>query len=172
MRLTPPAIALAMALATVSSVGHGARPQVPVNPQSAALVASGQREAAAGRFDVANNLFESALAVDPRNREAFMSLASVASRQGLTGKAIRMYREVLTLDPNDVGALAGQGEAMVAKGAVTRARENLAKVRTLCVAKCTEEVSLAAAIERGNSGPALSAQAVTPKPTVSDAKAQ
>ena len=167
MRLTPPAMAIAALLATVSSVSHGQRTDRPVDARSLALTRSGQVEAAAGRYDAANDLVESALAIDPQNRLAFLTLADIARKQGLPGKAIRLYREALVIEPNDVTALAGQGEAMVAKGAITKARENLAKVRALCVATCTEQASLAAAIERGNSGPALSAQSVTPKPITS-----
>jgi Tfp pilus assembly protein PilF len=170
MRLTPPAIALAALLAMVSSVGHGQRPDGQIDARSLALMRLAQGDAAAGRFDAANDTLETALAVDPRNRQAFLALADVAKRQGLPGKAIRFYREALLLEPNDVAALAGQGEALVAKGAVTKARENLARVRTLCVASCPEHATLAAAIDRGTTGPAMSAQSVTPRPTVTTTK--
>jgi hypothetical protein len=53
------------------------------------------------------------------------------------------------VEPNDIAALAGQGEAMVAKGAVTKAGENLSKIRTLCVTTCPEQVHLSAVIARG-----------------------
>ncbi len=164
MRLTLPAIALAVVLATVSSVGHGQRPDSQVDARSLALTRLGQAEAVAGRCDSANDALESALAVDPKNRAAFLALADVARKQALPGKAIRLYREALLIEPNDIAALAGQGEALVSKGAVTKARENLAKVRSICVATCPEQVALAAAIDRGGSGPALSAQTVTPRP--------
>lgn len=167
MRLTPPAIALATVLATVSSVSHSQRPDNQIDIRSLALMRFAQGEVAAGRLGAANDALESALAVDPRNRQAFVVLAEVAKRQGLPGKAIRFYREALLIEPNDVVALAGQGEALVAKGAVTKARENLARVKTLCTANCPEQQNLAAAIERGNAGPAISAQSVTPRPTVS-----
>ena len=169
MRLTPPAIALAVVLATVSSVGHSQRPDSQIDARSMALTKAGQAEAAAGRFDVANDTLETALAVDPRNRPAFLALADVAKKQALPGKAIRLYREALLIEPNDVAALAGQGEALVAKGAFTKAKENLAKVKALCVATCSEQTTLAAAIDRGASGPALTAQTVTPHPVATTA---
>jgi Tfp pilus assembly protein PilF len=170
MRLTPPAIAIAVLLATVSSVSHGQRPDSQIDARSLALLKMGQADADAGRYDSANDALESALAVDPKNRSAFLALANVAKKQGLPGKAIRLYREALLIEPNDVAALAGQGEALVIKGAVTKARENLAKVKTLCLATCPEQVALAAAIERGGSGPALSAQTVTPRPVATTGK--
>jgi Tfp pilus assembly protein PilF len=149
MRLTPPAVAVALVLATVSSVGHGQRPDDQLDARSVLLVGMGRTAVAEGKLDVATDAFESALAVDSRNRAAFLLLADVAQRQGLPGKAIRLYRESLAIEPNDVAALAGQGEAMVAKGAVTKAKENLARIRTLCAKGCAETARLAAVIERG-----------------------
>lgn len=165
MRLTPPAIALAALLATVSSVSHGERTLTGIDARSVALVAQGNAAAAAGHYEAANDALETALAVDPRNRLAFTALARVAVKQGLPGKAIRFYREALLMEPNDVEALAGQGEALVAKGAIVKARENLARLKGLCVGSCPAQAQLAAAIERGAAGPELSAQAVTPHPT-------
>jgi tetratricopeptide (TPR) repeat protein len=164
MRLTPPALALAAVLLTVSSVSHGQRPDSMIDARSLSLMQQGKAEAVAGRFDVANDYLETALAVDPRNRAAFLALADVAKKQGLPGKAIRLYREALLIEPNDVVALAGQGEALVAKGALTKARENLARVRTLCISSCPEQVTLAAVIEKGTTAPAMSAQQVAPRP--------
>ena len=171
MRLTPPAIAIAVLFATVSSVSHSQRPDNQINARSLMLMKAGQAEAAVGRYDAANDALETALSVDPKNRLAFLALADVAKKQGLPGKAIRLYREALLIEPNDVVALAGQGEALVAKGAVTKAKENLAKVRTLCLASCPEQVALAAIIEKGNTGPAMSAQTVTPRPVATVGKA-
>jgi tetratricopeptide (TPR) repeat protein len=80
----------------------------------------------------AADLLETALAVDPRNRSAFVDLARVAKQQKLFGTAIRFANEALQLEPNDLDAIAMQGEAMVELGAIPRARENLAKLQTLC----------------------------------------
>ena len=160
MRFSPPVLALSLALLTVASVGHGQKPDSKVLPRSAALVAEANELIAAGKYDDAEGLLETALAVDPRNRMAFVALARVAGKQELPGKAIRFYREALLIEPNDVMALAGQGEAMVAKGAGTKARENLA---------CPEQQRLAFAIEKGGAAsPVISAQAVQPKPVVSE----
>lgn len=163
MRLSPPAVALALALATVSSVGHTQRPDDVIDPRSMMLVTQARADLAAGKADAANDALETALAVDPRNRAAFSLMASIAQGQGLPGKAIRLYRESLMIEPNDVAALAGQGEAMVQKGAVTKAKENLAKIKSLCGAKpCADGVKLAAAIEKGPPPVVQSAQTSTP----------
>ncbi len=167
MRFTPPALALALGLLTISSVGLSQRPDAAIDPRSTLLVGQARDAAGAGKFDAANDALETALAVDPRNRAAFALMAEVATRQGLPGKAIRLYRESLTIEPNDVAALSGQGEAMVAKGAVTKAKENLAKIKGLCVGACPEGVRLSATIDRG---PPLAVQSAQVTPTVVPAK--
>ncbi len=168
MRISPPAIALSLALLAVSSVGHGQRRDADVFPQSAALTNEGKAMFSAQKYEEATNLLESALAVDPRNRGAFLALALVAEKQGLPGKAIRLYRESLLIEPNDVEALAGQGEALVQRGAVTKAQENLARIKQLCVGACPEQEKLAAAIAKGAPVRTVSVQAVQPKPIITE----
>lgn len=168
MRFSPPVLALSLAFLTVASVSHGEKPDSKLQPLSVALVVEARQLSAMGKYDEAVGLLETALAVDPRNRGAFVALARVADKQGLPGKAIRLYREALLIEPNDLAALAGQGEAMVAKGAITKAKENLARIKQLCIAACPEQQQLAQAIEKGVIAPVMSAQAVQPKPVVTE----
>lgn len=168
MRYTPVTCALALALACVSSGVNGQRPDAEIDPRSIELVLKGQALAAAGDYQGANDAIESALVLDPRNRAAYVALAKVAQKQDLNGKAIRLYREALKIEPNDVNALAGQGEALVAKGAVEKAKENLARIEKLCIARCTEQVTLAASIEQGPA--VLTAKSEVPKPSVTKAE--
>lgn len=150
MRLFPAALALAFAALSVSTSLSAQRADTVIDPRSMALLAQGRAAAAAGNLDQATDFIETALAVDPRNHAAFLELASVAERQQLPGKAIRLYREALAIEPNDPGALRGQGVALVAKGALGPARENLAKIKALCGKKpCPDAVSLAATITKG-----------------------
>lgn len=164
MRFSPPVLALSLALLTVASVSHGQRRDDDIAPQSIALTGEGKTLLAAGKYDEATDALETALAVDPRNRPAFLALARVAEKQGLPGKAIRLYREALLIEPNDVAALSGQGEAMVQKGAFEKAKENLARIKQLCATNCPAQGELAMAIERGTTPPVISAQAVKPQP--------
>lgn len=149
MRFSPVAMALSLTLLAVSSGVNGQKADDQINPRSLALLAEGQSALKAGNLQGANDALETALAIDPRNRAAFVALGRVAQAQQLPGKAIRMYFEALALEPNDVGALSAQGEAMVQKGAVERARANLARVKALCKAECAPAVELAAAIAKG-----------------------
>lgn len=164
MRFSPFAIVLSLTLAVVSSAGQGQKPDDQINPRSLALLQQGEAARRAGNFPAANDALETALAVDPRNRAAFIALAAVARQQDLPGKAIRFYREALTLEPNDTAALAGQGEAMVQKGAVERARVNLARIKTLCKVECSPATTLAAAIQKGPPPAVVTAQATTVVP--------
>ncbi|MCI4590217.1 tetratricopeptide repeat protein [Sphingobium sp. BYY-5] len=149
MRFTPASIALAVVLTTVSSMGLSQKPDNQINPQSIEWQRAGESARKAGNLDGATDALESALAVDPRNRSAYVELAEVARVQGLQGKAIRLYKEALLLDPTDITALAGQGEAMMEKGAVARAKEVLAQAQKLCKADCAPVGKLAAAIQKG-----------------------
>src|SRR3954465_12839771 len=149
MRLTPIVLTLAIAAATMASAGQSQRPDDQIDPRPTALVQQAQAQSAAGRFDEANDLLETALAVDPRNRAAYIALGHVAQAQRLPGKAVRYYADALRMEPNDVNALAGQGEAYVQRGAVERARRNLARVQTLCRQPCPQAQQLAAVIQRG-----------------------
>jgi Tfp pilus assembly protein PilF len=164
MRVSPYALALALALATVSSTSIGQRPDSQVDARSLALLRQGETLRAAGDLNGANDMLETALAIDPRNRAAFVALGRVAAAQNLPGKAIRFYREALALDPNDVTALAGQGEAMVQKGAVERARVNLARINQLCKAPCPASTALTGAIAKGPPPAVVTAEANTTVP--------
>jgi Tfp pilus assembly protein PilF len=163
MRL--PSVALAAVLATMSITTSlsGQRPDDQIDARSMQLLTQGKALRASGDVDGATDVIETAAAVDPRNRAAFIVLAEMARQRGLPGKAIRLYREALLLEPNDVAALRGQGEALVQKGAIARAEENLTKIRTLCKGTCGDATALAAVIAKG---PPVTTAQVDTKPTV------
>lgn len=170
MRFSPAALTAAATLFVLSSASSGQmQATVSVNPISTSFVEQGVAAQKAGRLSDAIGLYETALAVDPRNRTAYSMLADAALAEGLPGKAIGYYRSVLTLTPNDPQALAGQGRALVQKGAMEKARENLAKLRTVCKTGCAEIAQLDAAIVAGPPQPKLAIEAVKPKPVVGEA---
>lgn len=168
MRFSPAAIALSLVLATVSSVSFGQSADIDIKERSIIFMNKGEAAQNAGDLDLATDLYETALAVDPRNGSAFIALAQIARAQQLPGKAIRLYREALILDPNNLDALAGQGEALVQRGAVEKAKINLSRIQTLCRTKCPQTAVLETSIETAEAKPVMSAQAVTPVPKVSD----
>jgi Tfp pilus assembly protein PilF len=164
MRLTPIALSVALALATMATAGHGQRPDDQIDARSMALLQQGQALTASGQYNEAIDALESALAVDPRNRAAYVALARVAQAQKLPGKATGLYAEALRLEPNDVGALAGQGEALVQRGAVERAKRNLDRIKSLCKDPCPQATTLAAVIAKGPPPEVVTARATAPAP--------
>jgi Tfp pilus assembly protein PilF len=167
MRMTRTALGSAVTLALyASAVGATPRADDIIDPQSVALLDAGAQLQGKGDLDGAVGLYESALAVDPRNRSAFIALAQIARVQGLPGKAIALYREALVLEPNDVTAIAGQGEAMVQKGAVELAKVRLTDARRACAKSCPQIALLEKAIGDATAKKRLSAEALTPNPTV------
>ena len=158
MRLLPVAFAAAIVAATMSSAGHGQRADDQVDPRSSALTRQAETALTGGQADAATDLYETALALDPRNRQAYIGLARAAQGLKLPGKAIKFYFEALKLEPNDIAALAGQGEALVQRGAVERAKKNLERIRTLCANPCPQATQLAAVIAKGPPPEVLTAQ--------------
>jgi cytochrome c-type biogenesis protein CcmH/NrfG len=120
-----------------------------IAPHSVELQKQAEVDLTAGRLTEATDALETALAVDPRNRAAFVSLARVAQQQKLYGKAVRLTNKALSLDPNDVNALLVQGEAMVELGASARAQTNLQKLKSLCPQGCAQLSNLSSALSRG-----------------------
>ena len=136
----------AMALAAPVA---GQRADDQIQPKSIELMHQGQSLMAAGKLEDAENALETALAIDPRNRWAYVDLARVAEKQRLFGKAMRMTEKALLIEPNDPDAIAVQGEAMVEMGATARAQQNLQKLQSICVKGCPQVAQLSAAITRG-----------------------
>lgn len=119
-------------------------------PRSLELQKQARASMAAGKLENAQDLLETALAVDPRNRSAYVDIARVAEKQHLFGKAILMTSKALALEPNDPDAIAVQGEAMVELGATARAQANLQKLQMICGGKaCPQIAQLSGAISRG-----------------------
>ena len=162
MRYTSVAIAGSLALLSISTSLSGQATRTPIAPQSIQLMNQAKALRAQGQLDAAADLLETAVTVDPSNDRAFVLLGEVSAARGLPGKAIRYYREALSLVPNDVQALQAQGNALVQKGAIERARENLAKIKALCKGGCAPANALAASIAKGP--PITTAQVSRPKP--------
>jgi tetratricopeptide (TPR) repeat protein len=167
MRYMPAALALSL-LATVSaSVIHSA-PSQAIDPRAAALIAEGHSNLSAGKLDAAIDAYEAALAIQPGSSAVLLNLAEATRRQGMQGKALHYYREALQADPSNVQAIAGEGEALVEKGAVEKARRNLSRLEGLCGQSCDATRQLSAAIARGPLPRVLTAEAVTPAPVVTE----
>jgi len=171
MRVIAISAAVALMVLSLSSSLMAQRPGDEIDPRSMALLQQGRAAQASGNIDGAQDALESALALDPRNRDAFIVLAEISRGRGLPGKAIRLYREALALQGTDLAALRGQGEAMVAKGAIEKAKENLGKIQTICKGQCNDANMLAAAIAKGPPATATAQAGAVPTGTATPAPA-
>lgn len=167
MRYYPAALALSLLGAISASTLYSA-PRDVLAPRAAALLAEGRAALAAGNADAATDALEAALVAQPGAPAIYLALAEAARRQGMQGKALHYYREVLVKEPQNFAALSGEGAALVEKGAVEKARRNLTRLEGLCGANCAEARQLAAAIARGPAPRVVTAEAVKPQPSVTE----
>jgi len=150
MHSFPRLLLAGFAAAALAAPVAGQRSDDQIQPKSVQLMHQGEALMAAAKLEDAENALETALAVDPRNRWAYIDIARVAEKQHLFGKAVRMTDKALLIEPNDPDAIAVQGEAMVEMGAIARAQQNLQKLQQICGAKsCPQVAQLSAAISRG-----------------------
>ena len=167
MRYMPLGVVLSLLVAVTGSSGS-AGVSLPTDPRAKALVETGRELLGRGDVEAATDSFESALAVDPGNPATFLALGDAARASGMQGKAIHYYREALERDPNNLAALSGEGGAMAEKGAIEKAKGNLARLEGLCGRNCPEAQSLASVIAKGPVARVVSADAVKPDPVVED----
>ncbi|WP_229814086.1 tetratricopeptide repeat protein [Novosphingobium colocasiae] len=168
MRYTPAALALSLVAAISASASFSAPPE-QLDPRAAALVEEGRTAARAGDLDSAIDAYESALTVQPGSVSVLLGLADATRRTGMQGKAVHYYRAALEADPRNLDAISGEGLALAEKGALDKAGRNLTRLKSLCGNDCPQAQALATAIASGPAKPrVLTAEAVTPKPVVSE----
>lgn len=122
-------------LAAAPAMARQADPSARV-AQSRHLIEAGQAAMRVGNYALATDRFESAAAADPANQDVFTHLGQAALKQGLAGKALHYYRLALQIAPNDLAALEGQSEALIARGALKLAEKNLARIEKICPSPC------------------------------------
>ena len=165
MRYSPLAVALSALVALSASSGQS-QDLTPMDPRAASLEAIGRGALVAGDVAQATDAFEAALAVDPGAGRLLLDLAGAARAEGLQGKALHYYRAAIERNPQDTAAIAGEGEALAEKGALEKARRNLAQLQNLCGADCAATRELAAAITKGAEPKMVSADALKPADAV------
>ena len=161
----PAAFALSLLVAVTGSAGS-ARVGETTDPRARSLLEGGRSLLARGDIEAATDSFEAALAVDPGNPDTYLALGDASRSAGLQGKAIHYYREALIREPNNLAALSGEGGAMAEKGALDKAKGNLARLEGLCGRDCPETELLAGVIAKGPIAKVVSADAVKPEPQV------
>ena len=164
MRFSPIVIILSSFFLTVSSVGHSQNQDDIISMQATIFMKKGAEAAKSQQWDDAIGWYETALAIHPRNRKAYIALAQIAEQQGLNGKAITLYKEALEINPNDQTALVEQGRLFAVKGAINRAEDNLARLKLLCGVDCSGNGILKVAISDAQKKGAILASDITVKP--------
>jgi len=167
MRFTPAALALSLLVATTSSVTYSA-PREVLGPRAAALVAEGRAAQASGQVNAAIDAYEAALVLEPGSVSILLNLAEASRQHGMQGKAIRYYRNALDSDPRNLAAIAGEGAALAEKGALEKARRNLARLKGICGLDCSATQQLAAVIDKGPAPQMVRADSLKPEPVVSE----
>jgi Tfp pilus assembly protein PilF len=125
-----------------------AKPAVTAT-SSQQLAARAQSAAAQNKTSDALDLYEAAVAADPKNIAAYVGLGHTYEAIGMQGRALRYYRLALDINPNDVGALEAQATGMIAKGAPTKAQVPLDRLRKLCPKGCPALARVDAAFAKG-----------------------
>ncbi|WP_295524815.1 hypothetical protein [Novosphingobium sp. Chol11] len=165
MRYSPAAFALSL-LAAVSASTGTAKVGDPADPRAQILLEAGRSQLANGEIDAAIDNFEAALTIDPGYPGTFLALGQAARRAGLQGKAIHYYRQALAREPNNLAAISGEGSAFAEKGALEKAKANLARLQGLCGKACPEAEQLAGVIAKGPIAKVVTAEAIKPAPKV------
>lgn len=167
VRFSPAAVAMSLMLALVSSGSYATQRDDQISARALIYVDHAQAAIKEKDWQLAIDNLETALALHPRNAAAYIMLAKIMEEQGLLGKSIRYYREALEIDPNGQDALIGQGLVLVKRGAVDRAKDNLARYEFLCRKNCTAKDILTVAINDYGNKNAKATKEVELKPSAS-----
>ena len=92
----------------------GATP--PDSRKPAELIAAGQKEEEAERWELAIWNYEAALARDPENAEAARLLGALSLRRGEFGRAEPLLAKAAARNPNDAATAAAHAEALIGLG--------------------------------------------------------
>lgn len=125
--------AIAVMLAATGAPVALAQGRVPaIATASMDLLRQGQASLAANKPAEALDLLEAAVLADPRNGMAYVTMGRAYEALGLPGRAMRYYRQALTLNPNDTAALEAQAIGFAQRGMADQAQLNVQRLRRLC----------------------------------------
>ncbi len=152
MRLVGAFLLIGLVLGTAGTVGADGggggggdtpKPAVQEDPTYTAGVNAVRR----GDYSGAIRLFETVIAKDGRNADAYNWLAYSTRKSGDAAKAIPIYEKALAIDPKHRGAHEYIGEAFLVLGDLPKAKEHLAILDKLCFFPCEEFSDLKKAVK-------------------------
>ena len=92
------------------------------------------------------------LAASNQHADIYNLMGFCLRKTGDREQAFVYYRKALDFDPNHKGALEYQGELFVETGQMDKAKQNLARLKTLCLFGCEELSDLQEAINAAAKG--------------------
>lgn len=167
MRFTPAALALSLLAGVTSSIAWSDTGE-ELGPRAAQLVAEGDARIVRGDINGAIDAFEAALVVQPGNANVLISLADATRKHGMQGKALHYYRSALVSDPRNVAAISGEGAALAEKGALAKAKRNLAQLERLCGSDCEATRKLASVLDGQPARLVVQAETIKPEPIITE----
>ena len=115
----------------------------PKDPQYTEGVGAVKR----GDYPTAIRLFETVVARDGRNADAYNWLAYSTRKNGDATRAIAIYEKALAIDPKHRGAHEYIGEAYLVLGNLDKAKAHLSVLDKLCFFPCEEYTDLKKAVQ-------------------------
>ena len=125
MRLVEALLVVGLVMGTGSAAADPGKPSTPA-VQEDPTYAEGVSAVKRGNYAEAIRLFETVIAKDDRNANAYNWLAYSTRQSGDAAKAIPIYQKALAIDPKHRGAHEYIGEAYLVLGDLPKAKEHLA----------------------------------------------
>lgn len=108
---------------------------------------SGVKAVKAGDYQRALGLLNKVVQAEPRNADAWNYIGFSERNLGRFDPSLAAYQKALAINPNHVGANEYMGELYLKLGDPEKARQQLAKLRSVCPSGCPEYNDLKKAVD-------------------------
>jgi Flp pilus assembly protein TadD len=133
-------------IALTANVWAADNDSTPARNAQISAFAVGKKAIDDKKWQQAVDAFNTVVAVDPKNADAYNYLGFANRWLDKYPEAFAAYGKALALDPGHKGALNYSGIAYLKSGQKAKAQEQLAKLQQVC-AQCEETTQLAQAIQ-------------------------
>lgn len=141
----------ALALASPAmAAGSSSSSKPPATPNARSTdYDTGVKAVKAGDYQRALGLLHKVVQAEPRNADAWNYIGFSQRKLRHFDESLAAYQKALALNPNHKGALEYMGELYLDLGDMGKAREQLAKLHSLCPTGCSEYDDLSKAVAAG-----------------------
>jgi Flp pilus assembly protein TadD len=140
------AVVFAVALAPVAMAAGSPSTSRPPAAQKAQASDLGVKAVQARDYQRALTLLQKVVQAEPRNADAWNYIGFSHRHLRQFDQSLAAYQKALALNPNHRGAIEYLGELYLDLGDVDKAREQLAKLQSLCPTGCPEHDDLSKAV--------------------------